>query len=98
MAEYEFSHVSKAERAKIILAKVFLGLFIAHGFLSLCGDGGDLASKVSDVASILLFTFAYINVLQVKSELALLFEPPYLNHGFEFLIGFVILKFLSWFL
>ena len=98
MAEYEFSHITKAERVKIIAAKVLLGLMIAFEFYSLVLTDGDLASRVSTVGTIFIFIFAYINLLCVKSEFAQLFEPPYFNHGLEFAVGFAVLKVLSWFL
>jgi hypothetical protein len=96
MAEYEFSHVGKAEKVKIIIAKIVLGLFMAFEFHSLAYGGGDLGSCLSDIAGILILTFAYINVLNVKSELSQLFEPPFLNHGIEFFVGFLILILISW--
>jgi hypothetical protein len=96
MAEYEFSHVSKVEKAKIVLARTALGLFIAHEFYALVIGSGDVSSRIAVVGSISLFVFAYINVLQVKNEFIQLFEPPYFSHGLEFFFAAVLLKIASW--
>ena len=96
MAEFEYSYISKKERVKIALAKVSIGAMIAYSFFTLASNEADLASKISDIASIMIFIFAYVNVMQVKSELAQLFEPPLLNHGLEFFVAFVVLKVASW--
>jgi len=96
MAEYEFAQVTKAEKVKIFVAKIVLGLFMAFEFYSLALGGEDLGSRLSDIAGILILIFAYINVLHVKSEFSQLFEPPFLNHGIEFFFGFIILMLISW--
>ena len=96
MAEYEFAHVSKAEKIKILAAKLVLGLFIAYECYLLAIGADDLSSRLAALGSIGIFTFAYINVMQVKSEFIQLFEPPYFKHGLEFMVAGVLLKVGSW--
>jgi hypothetical protein len=96
MAEHEFTHVTKAEQAKILLAKLVLGLFIANEFYNLTNGTGDVSTRLAAIGSILLFTYGYINLMHIKSEFAQLFEPPYLTHGLEFFFLGVLVKIASW--
>lgn len=96
MAEHEFTYITKKEQAKILLAKLVLGLFIANEFYDLTIGTDDISARLAAIGSVLLFTYGYINLMHIRSEFAQLFEPPYFTHGLEFFFLGVMVKIASW--
>jgi len=87
------------EKRKILIGKCFLSLLIANGFFWLVSDkSSTLSSDLIQVSGILCAIFGYINLINVKSELMELFEPPYEYTGYEFLAAGFLLNLISWFI
>ncbi|HJP50219.1 MAG TPA: hypothetical protein QF611_04240 [Pseudomonadales bacterium] len=95
---YEFGFMSRKEKIKIILCKIFLAILIIHSFYRLVdGTTATLSSDFIQVSAILCAVFGYINLLKVNSELMELFEPPYFNVGYEFIIAGMVTNIVSFF-
>ena len=95
---YEFSYMSTREKRKILIAKIIFGLVIASCLYWIAtSTTDDLSADLMNMSAILTAVFGYINLINVKSELMELFEPPYSYNGSEFVfIGFA-LNIASWF-
>jgi hypothetical protein len=84
---YEFSHMSEKEKYKLLVAKVIMLGNILWSLWSLGSDSHlHSGGPYLDAAWILAAVFAYINLLDVKSELVELFEQPLSYRGREFML------------
>ena len=85
----ESSHrqLSPREKRKIFICKCVLGIIMACALIPLVTDeNSTLSSDLLDINGLLSAFFGYLNLLNIKSELIELFEPPYPFTGFEFII------------
>ncbi len=96
---YEFGFISKVEKRKVIVSKTLLILLMTYCFVGLIADDtSTMSSNFIKVSGILCAIFGYINLINVKSELMELFEPPYEYTGYEFLAAGFLLNLISWFI
>ena len=85
---FEFVYFSPKEKRKVLIGKGLLALVMAYCTIMLVVDASpSLSTNLLKASGILLAFFAYLNLLQVKSELAELCRRPYQIVGLEFLFA-----------
>ena len=87
-----------SESRKIIIAKCVLGLFLVCSLDTLVThEKASLSDDLIDVSALFSAFFGYLNLLNVKSELIELFEPPYPVTGCEFIFVAFTCNIISFF-
>lgn len=88
---YEFTYMSEPEKRKVFAIKTILLVSILFSLWSLVdSDNRHLSSAYYDAAWVLAAIFAYINTLQIRSEITELFEHPLEYHGKEFMMASLV--------
>ena len=83
--DYEFNYVSTKQKARLILWKALVILFMLILLAMLIfSDEKDLGYKLLKTSGILQAVFCYINLMTVRVEVQELFEPPVHFKGAEF--------------
>ena len=96
---FEFGCMSKSEKRKVLVSKLVLAVLISFCFIVLVLDETlTPSSNLILVSGALGAIFGYINLLNIKSKLMELFEPPYAYIGYEFIIVSMILNITSFFI